>query len=149
MTTHGNLTGENQIENLSNLIHGLVLPQNQEQRSSFKYLEEVSLKLQRIVFQTVDWMVKHHFCKEESFQDFYRQSDIIQLAAINLARTFNLKYKQTGFYPAFPRIEYILGDNYSSHFKSIPTGELISQSTYLNIHLLTAFQLCQYTPFAK
>lgn len=74
------------------------------------------LNLQRVIFQTVDYMFQHQLITKRQFRNFFQIPKNLKLAARNMVATFVLQYGTQGSYPRFPRPQFILRDSYSSHF---------------------------------
>ncbi|KAH9469844.1 hypothetical protein Pst134EA_007120 [Puccinia striiformis f. sp. tritici] len=74
-----------------------------------------SFGLQRIIFKTVYYLFRHGEITREQYVDFFRNKNNMELAAINMIASFKLEYSSHSFYPKYPRSQYILSNDYSSH----------------------------------
>ncbi|KAA1110712.1 hypothetical protein PGT21_030180 [Puccinia graminis f. sp. tritici] len=114
---------------LSDLLQETSLSTGSKSSPKFDQLDKRHLKLQRIILQTIHYLLEKQIISGEQFRDFYREKNNIELAAMNMIATFRLEYAGQPFYPKYPRTQLILSDNYSSHLWSLFTGEGYSLST--------------------
>jgi hypothetical protein len=81
-----------------------------------------TLKLQRIIFQLVDYMLKYQLIKADHFKHFFRDEKTLELAAINMVTTFaldnekDLEFKFNRYYSS----KIFLRSWNCSHLKSLP-----------------------------
>ncbi|KAA1110707.1 hypothetical protein PGT21_030115 [Puccinia graminis f. sp. tritici] len=107
-----------ETDSMINSLNVLLMESNYLSRRYilFPQKNKTTLKLQRIIFQTVDYMFQHCLISPRQFRYFFQMPKTLKLAARNMVSTFELRYGRELFYPKFPRPQFILHNPYSSHF---------------------------------
>jgi hypothetical protein len=112
-------------DSLIKSLNVLLMESNYLSRRYIPFPEKngATLNLQRIIFQTVDYMFQHCLISPNQFRYFFQMPKTLKLAARNMVSTFELRYGRELFYPKFPRPQFILDNPYSSHFWGLFQGK--------------------------
>jgi hypothetical protein len=112
---------------LNYLLHSIEDSLPKERRASIlenrdpNMERRILLKFQRLIFQTVDYMLSHDWMDQKCFEDFVSMGNTIKLAAVNMVLNFELRYSENLNQPLamkfynYPETELILTDQHSSH----------------------------------
>ncbi|POW11285.1 hypothetical protein PSHT_08528 [Puccinia striiformis] len=116
-------------------LQGLLSEINSLSGANIRFVErnKTSLELQRIVFQTVDYMFKHHLITEDQFKDFFQMPKTLKYAARNMIATYELRYRTESFYPKYPDHNSSSGTFIHLIFGSCSKSLLIYNSSYQQI----------------
>ncbi|KAA1115769.1 hypothetical protein PGTUg99_031171 [Puccinia graminis f. sp. tritici] len=133
VTLHGYLLDEvkekdsrNFVERLNNLLYKIALFDINQKIDLHDVSNQYRLKLQRLVFMTVDYMYQHSLINEDTFRYFFAIKNTLETSAINTILTYDIQM-------GFPRHFYyhsnqvVLCSRHSSHtmnsFKGLGSRE--------------------------